>query len=194
MTEYIISDLINFYDIVDQIEDDNIKKATLIITKDINHCPRLRCLGDKQITVRGLNKPEYDIWLAPRKISSDPNWFFNCTSFIHSNSYINYLNLYFTYLIQEFVCTNTSHEYDEKTNKYIEIIDVEDSPHFNSFNIRLMEFSRSVIVFKDCILENNTNRTFEIIAKKNSNITFINCLFDGDFIFSFDITSKISIR
>lgn len=194
MTEYIINDLIDFYDIVDQIEDDNIKKVTLIITKDIDHCSRLRCLRDKQITVRGLNKPEYDICLNRREISSDPNWYFNWTSFIHSGIYINYLNLYFTYLIQEFVCTNTSHEYDEKTNKYIEVIDLEDSQNFNSFKILLMEFSKSVIVFKDCILENNTNRTFEITAKKESKITFENCIFNGDFIFITDVNSKIVIQ
>jgi hypothetical protein len=34
-----------------------------------------------------------------------------------------------------------------------------------------MEFSKSVIVFKDCILENNTNRTLRSPAKKNQKIT-----------------------
>jgi hypothetical protein len=195
MQTYFANETIEFFDTVAVIENENITKATVIITNDVSHCHLMRHIGNKEITVRGVNKPKYSIYINPMDNISNPNWCFNSTLFFYfDNEGISFSNLHFTYFIEEYDFINISDDYDLKTKKNIKIIDFKKEQLFNSFNVLLMEFYNSKIIFKDCIFENNTNRTFEIIVKKQSIITFENCIFNGDFNFIFDIDSKIVIQ
>lgn len=196
METYFAGDTIEFFDAAGIIENENIQKATIVLTNDVSHCHLMRFLVDKEITITGANKPKYTISLDPRdNISSNPNWKFNSTLFFNSNNEnINFSNLHFTYNIEEFDFFKITQDYDLKTKKNIETIDLKDEQFFNSFKIVFMEFYNSKIGFKDCVFENNTNRTFEIIVQKQSVITFENCTFNGDFDFIFDIDSKIVIQ
>lgn len=67
-------------------------------------------------------------------------------------------------------------------------------PLLDSFCIVLMEFYNSEVNFKDCVFENNTERTFEIIINKKSVITLENCNFKGDFNFAFYVDSTVIIK
>ena len=196
METYFAGDTIEFFDAAGIIENENIQKATIVLTNDVSHCHLMRFLVDKEITITGANKPKYTISLDPRdNISSNPNWKFNSTLFFNSNNEnINFSNLHFTYNIEEFDFFKITQDYDLKTKKNIETIDLKDEQFFNSFKIVFMEFYNSKIGFKDCVFEKNTNRTFEIIVQKQSVITFENCTFNGDFDFIFDIDSKIVIQ
>jgi hypothetical protein len=193
MTEYFIEDLQNYYDTVEIIENKGLSNVSLVIKNDISHCHKLSYLADQEISIVGLNKPEYNIYIESIRTVLISQWKFNTSNFSYYHTHnINFRNLHFTYFIEQNGHVIISYDYDEKTDRQIEIIALINKFYVESFGIILMEFSSSTMEFKDCTFENNTNKTFEIIAKKNSNITFINCLFDGDFIF--DITSKISMR
>lgn len=194
METYFASKTIEFFDAAGIIENENIQKATIVLTNDVSHCHLMRFLKAKEITIIGSDKPKYNIYLAPEDNFSNPNWKFNSSLFFYStNAGFNFTNLHFTYFIQEFDFIQITSDYDLKTKKNIETIDMKDEQFFNSFSVVLMEFYNSKIGFKDCIFENNTNRTFEIIVKRQSLVTFENCVFNGDFNFIFDIDSKIII-
>ena len=195
MSTYLIQEEISFYDTVDLIEKENVKIATIHLETDTSHNHRLRFLKNQEITISGVSKPKYNIYLDPRQVSDNPNWKFNTTPFWFQNHIgINFLNLNFTYLIEQYDYIELILDFDEETNKTTEIINYSDGQVLIAYGIILMEFEGSTVNFKDCIFENNTNRAFEIIAKKESQITFENCIFNGDFNFIFDFDSKIIIK
>ena len=195
MTAYFIEDIKNYYETVELIENEVKGSVSLIIKNDIGHCHRLRHLDNEEISMVGLNKPKYEINIDVEEISSNPSWRFNGTLFFYSGrDNINFSNLHFIHVLNYLYFVDFDYEYDEETDKYIELIELKNDFNFSAFNILLMEFSGSTMEFKDCTFENNTNKKFEIIANKKSHITFTNCVFDGAFIFSFDSNSKISIQ
>lgn len=170
MVEYIVHDTIQFFDAIGKIKTDKTRKASIMIKNEVSHCHMLRFLNGVQLHIGG-SKTNYKIYLDPKELSSNPNWKFNSTLFFHSgNNDITYSNLNFVYTIEEY--------------------DFSSDPLLDSFSIVLMEFYNSTVIFKDCVFQNNTNRTFEIIVKKQSVITFENCNFKGDFNFIFDIGSN----
>jgi len=194
MITYFASDTIYFFDAVEKIKIGNSGCETITITNDVNHCHLIRFILGAKISIIGVNKPKYLIYLDPKEICSDPKWQFNSTLFFYSNnSDIRFSNLHFTYIIEiyDFISSKPKVEADNTTT---EIINLEENQNHNSFTIVLMEFYNSKIDFKDCTFENNTNRVFEIIIQKESLITFHNCTFIGDFIFTLDIDSKRIIQ
>lgn len=174
MVEYIVSDTIQFFDAIGKIKTDKTRKASIIIKNEVNHCHMLRFLNGVQLDVGGY-KTNYNIYLNCKELSSNPNWKFNSTLFFHSgNNEITYSDLNFVYTIEQY--------------------DFMSDPLLDSFGIVLMEFYNSKVIFKDCVFQNNTNRTFEIMIKKKSIIIFENCNFKGDFNFIFDIGSNVIIN
>lgn len=196
METYSACDTIEYFDAVRIIENGNIQKATIILTEDVIHCHLMRVLANKKITISGKNRPKYTICIDPRdNVFLSPNWYFNTTSLFYSNNVgISFINLDFTYYIEEYDFIQISQEYDSNSNKNIQIVDFRNEQSFNSFRILFMDFLNSKINFKDCIFENNTNRIFEITAKKKSKIAFENCIFNGEFDFIFDVNSEIVIK
>lgn len=195
MTAYFIEDIKNYYETVELIENEVKGRVTLIIKNDIDHCRKIRYLDNEEISVVGLNKPKYEISIDALGMTYGPYWRFNDTLFFYSGrDNINFSNLHFIHVLGHLYNIDFNYEYDEETDKYIELIELKNEFNFSSFNILFMEFSGSTMAFKDCTFENNTNKKFEINAKKKSHITFTNCVFDGAFIFSFDNNSKISIQ
>lgn len=174
MIDFFVNDTIQFFDVIDKIKTDKIRQASIILKNEVSHCHLLRFLNDVELNIIGF-KINYSIYLDPKELSSNPNWKFNSTLFFHSgNSDITYSNLNFVYTIEEY--------------------DFISDPLLDSFSIVLMEFYNSTVNFKNCVFHNNTNRTFEIIVKKQSIITFKNCNFKGDFNFIFDIGSNVIIN
>ena len=195
MSTYLIQDEISFYDTVDLIEKENVKIATIHLETDTSHNHRLRFLKNQEITISGVSKPKYNIYLDPRQVSDNPNWKFNTTPFWFQNFQgLSFLDLYFTYSFYEYDYYTLIVDFDQETKKSTEIINYSDGQVLIAYGIVLMEFDGSKVNFKECIFENNTNRVFEIIAKKESQITFENCIFNGDFNFIFDFDSKIVIK
>lgn len=171
MKDYLAGDTNSFFDAITEIENKDLKDASIVITGSVNHCHLLRHLKDVKLNING-NNSSYNIYLNPKELNSNPKWKFNSTLFFHSgNNDIKYSDLNFTHTIEQY--------------------DFISDPILNSFGIVLMEFYNSNVIFKDCTFENNTDRTFEIIAKKRSNITFDRCLFKGDFNFIIDIGSNV---
>ncbi|TDX11325.1 hypothetical protein [Flavobacterium sp. S87F.05.LMB.W.Kidney.N] len=171
MKEYLVGDTNSFFDAITEIQNKDLKEASIAINGSVNHCHLFRHLKDVKLNVNGDNS-SYNIYLDPKELNSNPKWKFNSTLFFHSdNNDITYSSLNFIYTIEQY-----------------EFID---NPVLNSFGIVLMEFYDSEVKFKDCTFENNTDRTFEIIAKKKSNVTFEKCLFKGDFNFIIDIGTNV---
>nr|WP_315195347.1 hypothetical protein [uncultured Flavobacterium sp.] len=195
MSSYYVKDLINFYETVDLIDNENIKTATICIENDIEHCHKLRHLSNSKIQICGTNKPKYNIYLDPRQVSDNPKWKFNITPFWFQNcKEFRFLDLHFTYSFFEYDYYTLTVDFDEETKKTTEKINYCDGQILIAYGIVLMEFDNSKINFNNCMFENNTNRAFEIIAKDKSEITFENCIFNGDFNFIFDFDSKIIIK
>lgn len=174
MVKYVVNDTIQFFDAISKIKTDKTRKASIIIKDEVNHCHMLRFLNDVVLNIIGF-KTEYNIYLDPKELSSNPNWKFNSSLFFHSG------NKDITYSDLNFVCT-------------IEQYDFMSDSLLDSFGIVLMEFYNSQVNFKNCQFENNTDRAFEIIVKKKSVINFENCNFKGDFNFIFDIGSNAIIN
>lgn len=192
---YIANDILEFFDAVDIIENDRIKQATIVLTNDVNHCHKLRFLSNLEITISSINKSNYNIYLDPRQVTDNPAWKFNTTPFWFQNQRrLCFSNLHFIYSFFKYDYYTLILDFDEETKTTTETIDYCDGQILTAFGIVLMEFDSSKVNFKHCKFENNTNRPFEIIAKKESLVTFENCNFNGDFNFIFDSNSRIIIQ
>ncbi|GGF29983.1 hypothetical protein [Flavobacterium limi] len=174
MNEYYVQDTNHFFDTITKIKNEGNKEAYFIIENSIDHCHLIRFLKDVKLCITG-QKNDYNIYLDPKELSSNPNWKFNSTLFFFwDNNDIIYSNLNFVYTIQQY--------------------DFIDDPIWNSFGMVLMEFYNSKIIFKNCLFENKTNRAFEIITKDKSFIIFDKCEFIGNFNFIFDLSSNIRFK
>lgn len=174
MKEYFVSDTNRFFDVFTEIKNEEIREASVNIKDIVDHCHLLRFLKDVKLNINGSNT-DYRIYLDPKELSSNPEWKYNSTLFFHSdNNDFTYSNLNFVYSIEQY--------------------DFMDDPILNSFGIVFFEFYNSQVLFKDCEFDNKTDRTFEIIVKRKSSITFENCKFKGDFNFVFDVGSNLIIQ
>lgn len=149
----------------------------------------IRKLENKLIVVTNEldSQIRWKIELEPRAISSNPLWEFNTTSFSFGNNKIQkiiFINITF---IHEF-CDYSDIVTIEKDNLYggksIERIESTDNRLSGCREILFMEASHDCsLTFFNCTFVNNTNKKFKVISRNNSFLSFVNCKFNGDFVF-----------
>lgn len=159
------------------------------LTSNVDGSYFIRKVENKLIVVTNeLDSPiKWKIELEPRAISNNPHWEFNATSFSFGNKKIQkviFINITFSHEFCEYSDIVTIEKENLYGGKSIERIESTDSRLFGCREILFMEASNDCsLTFFNCTFVNNTNKKFKVISKNNSFLNFVNCKFNGDFLF-----------
>lgn len=188
MKKYTI-DSFNELDYLSEEFQTNEGQVIFSLTSNVDGSYFIRKLENKIIVVTNEldSQIKWKIELEPRAISNIPQWEFNATSFSFGNKKIQkiiFLNITFIHQFCDYSDIVTIEKENLYGGKSIERIESTDSRLFGCHEILFMEASNDCsLTFFNCTFVNNTNKKFKVISKNNSFLNFVNCKFNGDFLF-----------